>query len=119
LDRTVEAKFVAAPVRLTVLPAHTVLVELLAVTAVGADFTRMVTSDVLVYGQPDSVPVTVYVVPVVGEADTLAPVVVFNPVLGAHVYVVAPEALSVAGLPGQISAEVGDTDVFGAHGVNV
>jgi len=53
---------------------------------------------------PPVVPVTVYVVVVVGLALTLAPVVALKFVLGAHVYVVAPLAVKVVELPEHIVA---------------
>jgi hypothetical protein len=46
--------------------------------------------------QPLDVPVTVYVVVVVGFAVTDEPVVALNPVAGLHVYVLAPLTVSVA-----------------------
>jgi len=117
LDRTVEAKFVAAPVRLTVLPAHTVLVELLAVTAVGPGFTMTVT--VVEPGTPHPVfkPVMVYVVVEVGSAVTVAPVVLLKPAAGDQLYVVAPEAVSVTPTPEQVVGESGVTITVGVHGI--
>ena len=43
-----------------------------------------------------SVPVTVYVEVEVGFAVTVAPVVALSPVAGDQMYVVAPDAVSVA-----------------------
>ena len=51
-----------------------------------------------------AVPVTVYVVVIVGQALTLAPVVALSAVAGDHVYVFAPLAVNVAQFPEQIVA---------------
>ena len=83
--KTVVPTFVAAPVRFTVPPVHTDVLLGMAVTAVGADLTKTVTVDVPVIAQPVLVPVTVYVVVLVGLAVTTAPVVEFSPVAGDHV----------------------------------
>lgn len=48
------------------------------------------TAIVFVLLQPLVVPVIVYVIGLVGEAVTLAPVLALNPVVGDQVYVVAP-----------------------------
>jgi hypothetical protein len=57
------------------------------------------TAIVLVWTQPFFIPVTVYVTLVYGRAETEAPVVALNPVAGAQLYVVAPEATSDAAVP--------------------
>ena len=59
---------------------------------VGGGFTMTVTCAV----HPPGVPVTVYVVVVVGDAVTEEPVVALKPVAGVHVYDVAPVAVKVA-----------------------
>ena len=64
----------------------------------GFEFTVTVTLAVFV-APSASVPVTVYVVLTEGLAITVAPVVVFNPVAGDHVYVFAPFAVNVADEP--------------------
>ena len=70
-------------------------------TTIGCGFT--VTTDVAVPEHPtETVPVTVYVVEIVGLAVTEAPVVALNPVEGAHVYVVAPVAVNTPLCPLQI-----------------
>ena len=79
-------------------PVHTAV---LAVTViVGVEFTETVLVATFVH---PLLPVTVYVIVVVGEAVTLAPVVADRPVPGAQVYVVAPVAISVVGEPEQIA----------------
>ena len=69
--------------------------------ATGVSFTVTVTVPVLTHPFA-SVPVTVYVVVVVGLAVTAAPVVADNPVEGLHVYVLAPLAVKLILLPVQI-----------------
>ena len=66
--------------------------------------------------QPLNVPVTVYIVEVVGLAVTLAPVVALRPVAGAHAYVVdVPDAVTSTPLPPlQIAAEVTSVLMVGA-----
>jgi hypothetical protein len=54
---------------------------------------------VLVAEHPLLLPVTVYVVEVEGLAVTVEEVVLFNPVAGDQVYVVAPDTLSKAEAP--------------------
>lgn len=54
--------------------------------------------------QPDEVPVTVYVVVVTGDADTLLPFTEFNPMDGDHVYVLPPFAVKETELPAQTGA---------------
>jgi hypothetical protein len=77
-----------------------ILIKLLGNITVGFSFT--VTTAVAVPVHPlEVVPVTVYVVVEVGVATTVDPVVVFNPVLGAELYVFAPLAVSVAEFPEQ------------------
>jgi hypothetical protein len=51
-------------------------------------------------------PVTVYVVVLVGLAFTVVPVVVFNPVAGLQVYVLAPPTVNVVVCPWQIVAPI-------------
>ncbi len=67
-----------------------------------------------------SVPVTVYVVLTAGFAETTAPVVGVNPVVGDQVYVEAPLAVSVNGDPPgmQTDPEVGDTITVGSGLIN-
>lgn len=65
-------------------PVQTGLLE----AALTAGFGRMVTTALAVLlhaAEPTVVPVTMYVVVVVGEATTVAPVVVFNPAAGDQV----------------------------------
>ena len=59
------------------------------------------------------VPVTVYVMDVVGLADTELPVVEFKAVAGDQVYVSPPEAISVIELPSHSDALVGETVTTG------
>lgn len=101
--------YVAAPlpVSVVVLPAQMVPLEIVAVTF-GVAFTVM--TCVAVFEQPaETVPVTVYVVVVVGETVTEVPL--SDP--GIHVYVVAPLPVSVAELPEQIVAPVEEIDTVG------
>jgi hypothetical protein len=78
----------------------------------GLAFTVIVTVAVLVHPFP-AVPVTVYVVVVVGFAVTVAPVVEDKPVAGLQLNVVAPLAVSETLLPVHIVAEEGDTVIVG------
>jgi hypothetical protein len=73
---------------------------------VGEGFTVTVTVVVLVHPAP-LVPVIVYVVVTVGEAETVAPVVALNPVAGAQAYVLAPLAVMLTELPLQIVGAAG------------
>lgn len=50
----------------------------------------------------------------VGSADTVAPVVVFNPVDGDQVYELAPLAVTVVVFPIQIAGELGKKVKLGA-----
>ena len=60
------------------------------------------------------VPITVYVVVVVGLAVTVAPVVALNPVAGDQPYVIPPEAVNETPvLPKQIDGADGDTAIVG------
>jgi hypothetical protein len=68
--------------RFKVLPLHTGLL-LLAVGAGGVGFTVIET--VVVEVHEPAVPVMVYEVLIVGEANTIAPVVAERPVAGNHV----------------------------------
>jgi hypothetical protein len=68
-------------VKFVLLPIH-ILAEEGVTVIVFTGFT--VTADVCVFEQLPEVPVTVYVVFVVGLAITVVPVVVFNPVDGDH-----------------------------------
>ena len=73
-----------------------------------------VTIEVAVLVQPfKSVPVTVYVIVLVGLAVTLEPVTVFKFVAGDHVYVLAPKAFNIVDVPEQIVEEVAVTVGFG------
>lgn len=72
-----------------------------------------VTTDVAVPVQPPLSPVTVYVVVVVGEAVTVAPVVPLNPVAGDQLYVLAPLAVKVALLPAHMVTLAGVTETVG------
>ena len=63
-----------------------------------------ITVEEFVAEQPLVVPVTVYVVVVVGDAVTEDPVVELKPVDGLHEYVEAPDAVNVVELPAQIVA---------------
>jgi len=60
-----------------------------------------------------AVPVTVYVVVVVGVAVTVAPVVEDKPVAGLQLYVVAPLAVSETLLPIHNAADEGVTMTVG------
>ena len=62
---------------------------------------------------PLIVPVTVYVVVIVGVAVTVAPVVALNAVAGLQVYVVAPLAVSPVEDPLQIDGAAGVTVTVG------
>jgi hypothetical protein len=59
------------------------------------------------------VPTGVYVVVTLGDAVTVAPVELFNPVDGDQVYVAAPLAVSMVALPVQINVEAGFTVITG------
>ena len=82
-------KLVLAPVQMLVLEDT---------VTVGKVFTVIVTVAVFVHPL-ELVPVTVYVVVVVGLAVTVAPVVELNPVDGVHAYVVAPLAVRLVEFP--------------------
>jgi hypothetical protein len=87
-----------------------VLVAVVVITGVepaAVTFTSAVVDVVQVVA--GSVPVTVYVVVVVGEAITVAPLGVFNEPVGAQVYVSASgdEAVSVVEAPEQIVVTAG------------
>jgi hypothetical protein len=83
VDAPVAARVVEAPAQIvTSVPAFTV----------GNGFTVRVL--LTVPEQPLAVPVIVYVVVVIGDAITVAPVVALRPVEGLHAYVPAPEAVS-------------------------
>ena len=84
----------------------------------GAGFTLTVTDVVFVHPFP-SVPITVYVVVVVGPAVTVAPVVDDKPMAGLHAYVNAPLAVSVVLLPLQNATGVGTEIVGGVFTVAV
>ena len=77
----------------------------------GGGFTVTVTCAVAVH--PFLVPVTVYVVVLVGVAVTLAPVVALNPVAGDHAYEIElPDAVRLTLCPWQIEV-FGVTEIFG------
>lgn len=67
----------------------------------------MLTVTAAVAVQAPFAPVTVYVVLLAGDAVTLAPLALLRPAAGFQVYVVAPEAESVADDPAQILVNVG------------
>ena len=78
----------------------------------GAGLTLTVTTVVLV--QPVvAVPITEYVVVIVGLAITIEPVVALRPVPGEKLYVMAPLAVSVTELPEQIVGDDGLTITVG------
>jgi hypothetical protein len=68
-----------------------------------------VTVEVAVLEQAPILPVTVYVIVVVGLAVTLLPVVPLRPVAGDQVYVVAPVAVRTVELPLHKEGELTDT----------
>ena len=84
------------------MPSH-IIVALATIVGAGNGLTVTVTSSVLV--QEPIVPVTVYVVVVVGFAVTLAVVVPLNPVDGLHTNVAFPAevAVNVVLAPSQIT----------------
>ena len=95
--------YVAAPPAVNIVdePLH-IVAGAHVITAVAFTFTVAV----VVFTHPlTSVPVIVYVVVAAGFAVTVAPVVALNPVAGDHVYVAAPLAVNVPGIPGQIVVE--------------
>lgn len=95
-------------VSVALLPTQTEVLEAVVVT-VGVGFTVTVNTEVLV--QPfAAVPVTVYVVVVVGDTVTDAPV----KLPGIQLYVEAPVALSVVELPTQMLLLAAVLDTFGA-----
>lgn len=65
---------------------------------------------------PPGLPVTVYVVVVVGDAVTDEPVVALSPVAGLQVYVEAPLAVKIVDWPIQMAAGFGFTKTGGEHG---
>jgi hypothetical protein len=78
----------------------------------GREFTVTVT--VFVFTQPlRSVPVTVYVVLVAGEAVTEAPADEESPVEGLQEYEFAPLAVRVVDAPEQTDPDAGDTVITG------
>ena len=72
---------------------------------VGFGFTVKVTIVVFVQTVSELLPVTVYVVVMVGVAVTVTPVVTFKNVAGAQVYVLAPLAVRDVDAPAQIVVE--------------
>lgn len=107
--------YVVAPlaVKLTPVPPIQMFAEGGVIVTVRDEPT--ITLTVWVPVQPATlVPVTVYVVVTVGLAITVAPVVVLNPVAGAHLYVDALEAVSDTFPPVQIDGAEGETDTTGA-----
>ena len=79
---------------------------------VGKAFTIISMS--LVFLHPlTSVPVTVYVVVVIGSADITAPAVADKPVLGVQLYVNAPIAVIVVLPPMQTEAGLAETFTVG------
>jgi hypothetical protein len=91
-------------------PLHIVGGELAVM--VGSGF--IVTVTLFVFVQPlASVPVTVYVVVVVGLAETIVPVVGDNPVEGDHMYEDPPVAVSDVDCPIQRKGAVGFIDMVG------
>lgn len=92
-------------------PAH--IVGLAGVTeTTGNGFTLTVAVAVLVHPAA-LVPVTVYVIVLVGLAVTFAPVVALKPVDGDQVYVEAPEAVKLTDAPIQIFEVAGVTATKG------
>lgn len=79
---------------------------------VGNGFTD--TETVAVFTQPVAlVPVTVYVVEVVGVAFTLTPVVALNVAEGVHVYALAPLPIKVVLVPAHIGEDVTFAETVG------
>src|ERR1041385_3768409 len=75
----------------------------------GKAFTVMFTVSVALHPVETLLPVTTYCADTVGEATTVAPAVVFNPVAGLHVYVYVRSvllAVNVAESPRQKEVEV-------------
>ena len=68
-----------------------------------------VTVTFTVSSQVPLVPITLYVVVVVGAAVTIAPVVPLNPVAGLQLYAVAPPAVNPTLLPSQTEGLAGET----------
>jgi hypothetical protein len=93
-------------------PVHPGLTAGETVPPVGYAFTVIITVAVLVHPVP-AVPVTVYVVVVVGVAVTVAPVVEDKPVAGLQLYVAAPLAVSETLLPIHSVADEGVTVTVG------
>jgi hypothetical protein len=87
------------PASVTAVPEHTVWST--PAFTIGRGLTVTVTDAVFVH--PEVVPVTVYVVVVPGDAVTVAPVDGERPVVGDHVYVVAPEAVNVVEAPAHMA----------------
>jgi hypothetical protein len=82
----------------TLAPGHNVLPPPKLIETVGEELTVMVIDAVLIH--PAAVfPVTVYVSVPVGFAVTLVPVLELNPMVGVHVYMLAPLAVNVALFP--------------------
>ena len=95
-------------VNVAVFPAHIIAAFTLNV---GKGFT--VTALTVVFTQPLS-PVMVYVVVTVGLATTLVPLILFNPLAGLHVYVVAPLAVKVV-VPFKHIADTPDILIVGVE----
>lgn len=102
--------FAPDAVRLTLFPAQTLGAEG-ETEMVGFEFTVTVAVEEAVH--PALVPVTVYVVVVVGFAVTVAPVDALRPVTGDQLYVVAPLAVKLVDVPEQIATVPGDMLTLG------
>ena len=75
---------VADPVSVRLLPLQRLVDEAVAVTDVGVVLTTVTVTVAVLLQDKVLVPVTVYVVVTVGEAETLEPVVAERPVDGDH-----------------------------------
>jgi len=98
-------------VRLVPAPPEQIVADAGVTVTVNVADTVTVTVCVLLH-EP-VVPVTVYVVVDAGDAVTDAVLVALRPVPGAHVYVVAPLAISPVLPPGHIVADAGITATVG------
>ena len=97
-------------------PATTGTAGLIVIAGIAFTVTATVALDTVPY---ELVPLTVYVVLVVGLATTMAPLVLLKPVEGDHEYVLTPPAVKVTLLPAQKVAVVGLTVTTGDNTVKV